>query len=256
MASAMSASAEWNPNAIRCSSLILVLVDSISALDSSWVSAARIAGRCLRIRRPSATKAGIRQRARPGLPAVQRLDPGVALDREHVPQALFEQVGAVQPGVGLGDPGQLVALALGEVLRVLPQRVAGMAAAGGPVRDPVGAGRRHEAGPRCAWARRGPGREHRSRPGDGPVERLGGPGHDVERRPRSAPRSGSVAATTSAIQSAASARHVGDLGAALGAELVEEPTQGVACRGRARPTPAAGCRGRPPRSGSGGRACS
>jgi hypothetical protein len=38
---------------------------------------------------------------------------------------LFEQVGAVQPGVGLGDPGQLVPLAFGEVVGVLPQRVAG-----------------------------------------------------------------------------------------------------------------------------------
>ena len=37
MASAMSASADRNPNAIRCSSLILVLVDSINALDRSWV---------------------------------------------------------------------------------------------------------------------------------------------------------------------------------------------------------------------------
>ena len=42
-----------------------------------------------------------------------------------MPQALFQQIGAIRPGVGLGDPGQLGGLAFGEVFGVLPQRIAG-----------------------------------------------------------------------------------------------------------------------------------
>src|SRR5256885_17257071 len=60
---------------------------------------------------------------------------GFAFDGEHVAQGFFEQVGAVQPGVGFGDPGQLVALPVGEVLGVLPQRVAGVLVGAG---DPGG----------------------------------------------------------------------------------------------------------------------
>jgi hypothetical protein len=41
------------------------------------------------------------------------------------PELLFEQVGAVEPLVRGGDPGQLGALAFGEVDRVLPQRETG-----------------------------------------------------------------------------------------------------------------------------------
>jgi len=37
----------------------------------------------------------------------------------------LEQVGAVQSRVGFGDPGQLVPLSVGEVVGVVPQRVAG-----------------------------------------------------------------------------------------------------------------------------------
>jgi hypothetical protein len=37
-----------------------------------------------------------------------------------MPQTLFEQIGAIQPSVGLGDPGQLGVLAFGEVFGVLP----------------------------------------------------------------------------------------------------------------------------------------
>jgi hypothetical protein len=38
---------------------------------------------------------------------------------------LFEQVGAVEPGVGLLDGGKLGGLAVGEVLRVFPDREPG-----------------------------------------------------------------------------------------------------------------------------------
>jgi hypothetical protein len=42
-----------------------------------------------------------------------------------MPQALFEQIGPMQAGVGLGDPGQLGGLVFGEVFGVLPQRIPG-----------------------------------------------------------------------------------------------------------------------------------
>ena len=125
MARAMRASGERNPNAMRVSSRILVLTDSIERVgqavfeggvdavadgadafgevDEGWDAAA----------------------AGPGKPAVQGGLAGLAPDREHVAQPFFEQVGAVQSWVGLGDPGQLVALPVGEVVGVLPQRVAG-----------------------------------------------------------------------------------------------------------------------------------
>jgi hypothetical protein len=44
---------------------------------------------------------------------------GLALDGEYVAQALFEQVGAVEPRVGVRDPRELVVLLVGEVLGVL-----------------------------------------------------------------------------------------------------------------------------------------
>ena len=53
--------------------------------------------------------------ARPGDTPVQGLLTFLAFDREHMPQALFEQIGAIQAGVGLGDPGQLGGLAVGEL---------------------------------------------------------------------------------------------------------------------------------------------
>ena len=87
-----------------------MLTDSISPLESPWSRAAWIAGRWRLILRPSATNAGMRHRLCPSQPAVEG---SVALPRpwlEHVSQALFEQIGAVQPGAGLGDPGELVDL--------------------------------------------------------------------------------------------------------------------------------------------------
>jgi hypothetical protein len=60
--------------------------------------------------------------AGPGQPPVQCLFPFVAFDFEDVPQAFLQQVGAVQAGVGAGDPLQSGVLAGGEVLGVLPQR--------------------------------------------------------------------------------------------------------------------------------------
>ena len=60
----------------------------------------------------------------PGYPPVQRLAGLVGGEFEDGPQAFLEEVGAVEPGVGLGDPFQLRPLPVGEIFRVLPQRVA------------------------------------------------------------------------------------------------------------------------------------
>lgn len=62
---------------------------------------------------------------RPRDPLVEGVFAVLPLDREHMPQALFQQVRAIKPGVGFGDPGQLGGLAFGEVFGVFPQRVAG-----------------------------------------------------------------------------------------------------------------------------------
>jgi hypothetical protein len=57
---------------------------------------------------------------RPGAPPVEGLFPFFPFDFEYVPEAFFEQVGAVQAGIGAGDPFQLGLLAPGQVFRVLP----------------------------------------------------------------------------------------------------------------------------------------
>ena len=62
IASAMSASGDLKPSAIRVRTRILMLVDSISAFVSPCSSEASISARCRRILRPSLTNIGIRQR--------------------------------------------------------------------------------------------------------------------------------------------------------------------------------------------------
>ena len=157
MASAMTGSGPWKPNATRVSSRILVLVDSMSALDRPHSRVASIAARLAVMRCASSMNAGSRDRRAQPSHWSRACFAFVAFDGEHVSQRFFEQVGAPQPGVGLGDPVELVALFVGEVVVVLPQREAGsadlfgVAAAG----DAVAVG----AGP-CA------GRRLRSRRGD------------------------------------------------------------------------------------------
>jgi len=92
MASAMRASGEWNPNATRVMRRILVLTDSMAG---------------------------------PPDPFLKRRGGLVGGQLEHQAQSFLEEVGPVQPGVGLGDPGQFRLLPGGEVLGVLPQRVPG-----------------------------------------------------------------------------------------------------------------------------------
>ena len=63
--------------------------------------------------------------AGPADPGFEGVDGLVVAELEYQPEAFLEQVGPVQPGVGLGDPGELGLLPGGEVLRVLPQCVPG-----------------------------------------------------------------------------------------------------------------------------------
>jgi hypothetical protein len=66
---------------------------------------------------PDATASG------PADPSVQGFFTGLALEDKHQAQAFLEQVGPIQPGIGLSNPLQLGALPDGQVLRVLPQRI-------------------------------------------------------------------------------------------------------------------------------------
>jgi hypothetical protein len=126
MAKATRASAERNPNAIRVSSRSFVFTLSTRAferavgeggLDPGTVDGDRF-GEFDERRDP--TSAG------PLQPPLEQGDPGGTLERKHLPELLFEQVCPVETLVGVGDVGERGRLALGEILRILPQRIAGI----------------------------------------------------------------------------------------------------------------------------------
>ena len=125
MARAMRASGDRNPKAIRVMRRILVLTDSMRPFERPCSIAARIEVRCfddpaLQVdeRRDSAATC-------PADPDIEGLGGLLEGELEDQPEPFLEQVGTVQPGVGLGDPGQFGLLPAGEVLGVLPQRVPG-----------------------------------------------------------------------------------------------------------------------------------
>jgi hypothetical protein len=102
LARAISASGEWNPKARRVISRIWVLIASTRALERPCWMAARMPARCSVIVRELDER---RQAAAPG-PRKPRLEqPGRFVGGEPVDlaQLFFEQVGAVQPGVGALD---------------------------------------------------------------------------------------------------------------------------------------------------------
>ena len=84
-----------------------------------------MASRWAVILRWRSTNAGSCDRRGPGEPAAQCFFAFVAADGEDVAESFFEQVGAPELRVGLGDPVELVALPVGEVVGVLPEGVAG-----------------------------------------------------------------------------------------------------------------------------------
>lgn len=59
-------------------------------------------------------------------PPVQRFGRFVGWQSEDGPKAFLEEVGPVEPWIGIRDPGQLGLLVFSEVFGVLPQRVPGV----------------------------------------------------------------------------------------------------------------------------------
>ena len=232
------------PNAIRVMSRILVLTDSIRPLDRPCSIAARIESLVFHDAALQGDERGDAAAAGPADPPVRaprRLRPGRAEDQ---PEAFLEQVGPVQPGVGLGDPGELGLLLVGEVLRVLPQRVAGHASA-------LWRGR---------WRRSGPASGDRAAGGvpglrGGPRRALRWPTSRRGTGRRSGPRSGSGSATTAAIQSAPSALTWVIWAHRSGPSRSKNAAQGGLVAARRGPHQPAACRGRPRPSGTCGHAC-
>src|SRR6478672_13131122 len=108
---------------MRVMSRILVLTDSMSPLDRPWAMEARIWVRWPTMRRWSVTNDSMRQRRAQATHLSSASAAWSTGSLKTVRKPFLEEVGAVEPRVGLGDPRQLHLLAIGEVLRVLPQCV-------------------------------------------------------------------------------------------------------------------------------------
>jgi hypothetical protein len=126
MARATSASGERNPNAILVNSRSLV-VDALDPGVGKAVDQCGVDPRAMFADRPGELHKR-RQLRTPGPsePGIQQRHAVDALELEDLPELLLEQVGAVERGVGLGDPGQGRHLAFGEVFGVLPDREPGV----------------------------------------------------------------------------------------------------------------------------------
>ena len=188
-----------------------------------------MAWRCRTMRPANSTNTGMRQRR-----ARRSTGPGpfafLAFDRKHAAQTLFEQISTVEPGVGLGDPGQLGGLAVGEILGGFQQRIAGALELARPLmtRTRSGVLTGPATAPFSLAARQCP----RIIPGSAPLDiqqRLGRPGHHMEAIGTAdrtwAPLSHHVADPVRGI-----GRYMGDLAAPLDAQGVEEPPQGGVSR--------------------------
>jgi hypothetical protein len=157
--------------------------------------------------RASLTKAGNPAAAGPGKPGVQQRDRAGALELEHQPQLLLEQIGLVEVLVDLCDAGELAALAHGQVLGVLPQREPGTLELAGQRRLPA---------PPCGV----PGLAADL------VQRIGRPPHDVKGvqaqhdcRAAAGDRVGDPGGRIRA--------HMGELAGAIGSEGIKEAFQGL-----------------------------
>ena len=84
-----------------------------------------MSARCRAIALASSTKAGMRQRLAQASHAWSSTVARTPLRVNTSPGFFFQQVGAVEAVVDLGDSGELGPLAGGQVARVLPQRIAG-----------------------------------------------------------------------------------------------------------------------------------
>src|SRR5579875_2227929 len=113
-------SGSWKPKAMRWRTRSFAFVDSIRAFDRSCINAASMVSWWRRIFLPSSTKADARARC-PGKPCVEHGERRDAFGGDDGPQLLFQQVGPVEGGILLSDPRELLLLAGGQVLGVLPQ---------------------------------------------------------------------------------------------------------------------------------------
>jgi len=208
----MSASGDLNPNAIRVMSRILVFTDSMRPFDRPCSMAARRVAVFDDV--PLQLDEG-RDSAPPRPPDPDLEGFGGLVDREleDQPEAFFEQVAPVQSRVGSGDPGEFGLLSAGEVLGVLPQRIASvlerLRVPGGPARTALPDG---SAG---------------FVPGLSPdlVKGVGGPPDHVEGI-SAADRVDALLGDHGADSVRAVRGHVGDRRAAVLAESVEEQLQG------------------------------
>lgn len=144
---------------------------------------------------------------RPGQPTGQQTTAVAALDPEDFAELLFEQIRPIQCGVGSRDCGQAGALLAGQIGRVLTGRLHRVSVAD------AGAG--HGAHPHL-------------------VEGLECPGHYVE-RVQADHRLGGPVAQHGVDPFRAIAADVSQRSGTVGAELVEEPGQGVLVAGTSRP---------------------
>src|SRR5439155_4804549 len=127
-------------------------------------------------------------------------------------QTFLEQVGAPESRVGLGDPVELVALSVREVLGVLPEGVAG------PLEGPSLAGRSARSPAVHRAAGLVPGLAANL------VKGLGGPGNDME-GVRASQRVGATLGDHGGDPLGCIGADMGDLCRSLGPKSVEEPAQ-------------------------------
>lgn len=219
MASAMRGWGLWNPKAMRVMRRMRVLTDSTRASDRSW-------SRRREWRRGDVARAGRVRRTRaigcvgPGAASVPACVCPVRLCGRHQPQTFFEPVGAIQLRAARSDPLQLGALVAGEVLGVLPQRLAGVlhfaGGAGGGIK-------RHGGSTTAAGAVTGAARfvPHLAAHD---IQTAGGPRHNVK-RVGAQHRGGRALGHDGADPVPAISRHVGHRLTAVGPRRVEEPVQ-------------------------------
>ena len=175
MAKAMRGLGFAKPKAMRATSRIRVLTDSMSPLDRPWAMEARICARCPTMRRWSVTNDSMRQR-RAQATHLSSASPAWSAGSLKTVRRPSLSRGAVEPRVGRGDPLQLHPLPFGEGLRVLPQRIpCASRCRAGPVATTA---RRRGPTRDCGYDRRG-GRCSTHR--DDGIQCLNGPADDVKR---------------------------------------------------------------------------
>src|SRR5450830_384046 len=162
----------------------------------------------------------------PADPFVEGLDRFVDREFEDDAESFLEVVGPAEGGVGLDNPGELHLLLLGQVLRVLPERVAGVLHAGGA--GVVRAGRGVFGGPPPA----APGFVRAGRFAGGIprspayfIEGVGGPFHNME-RVRAADGVGALLGHDSSDPRGPVGGNMGDLRGSFRPERIKERAQG------------------------------